>query len=41
MAVAVVDTGVLVAMADNDDERHDVAWRSSVGWITVTSPRAG
>ena len=25
MASAVVDTGVLVGMADNDDERHDVA----------------
>ena len=25
MAVAVVDTGVLVGMVDNDDERHDVA----------------
>jgi predicted nucleic acid-binding protein len=25
MAVAVVDTGVLVGMADNDDEHHDVA----------------
>lgn len=25
MTVAVVDTGVLVGMADNDDERHDVA----------------
>jgi predicted nucleic acid-binding protein len=25
MAVAVVDTGVLIGMADADDERHDVA----------------
>ena len=25
MAVAVIDTGVLVAMADSDDEQHDVA----------------
>jgi len=25
MAIAVVDTGVLVAMADTDDEHHDVA----------------
>ena len=25
MAVAVIDTGVLVGMADSDDERHDVA----------------
>ena len=25
MAVAVIDTGVLVAMADSDDEHHDVA----------------
>ena len=25
MAVAVIDTGVLVGMADSDDEHHDVA----------------
>jgi predicted nucleic acid-binding protein len=25
MTVAVVDTGVLIGMVDNDDERHDVA----------------
>lgn len=25
MAVAMVDTGVLIGMADTDDEHHDVA----------------
>lgn len=43
MAVAVIDTGVLVGMADSDDEHHDVAMEIvrgmdhgdlPTGWVT-------
>jgi hypothetical protein len=40
MAVAVVDAGVLIGIADADDHTTISLWSSSVGWITATYRQA-